>query len=105
MVLFRERHVLGGKPLFAVYRSPRRGRVTAPQKLLIDTFVATPTIRRRHRLTDDESVVILLLLLFRRLMAVEAVDTFLRVNAQLVLMDDRVLLPGVTLCALTRRAD
>ena len=42
---------------------------------------------------------------FRRLVAVEAVDALLGVDAQLVLVDDGVLLLGVALGALARRPD
>src|SRR5262249_51345473 len=54
---------------------------------------------------DDEAVVVRLVLLLGRLVAVEAVDPFAGVDAQLVLVDDGVLLLGVALGALPRRAD
>src|SRR4051812_41606116 len=83
---------------------PRSRRVAAAEVLLIDRFVAASTVAGRQLRRDHEAVMVLLRLALGRLMTVEAVDAALRVAAQLVFMDDRVLLPGMALGALARRA-
>ena len=64
----------------------------AAEEFLIDPFVAVPAISGRELGRNDKAVVLLGLLLARRCVAIQAVHLFLRVPAQLVFVDDRVLL-------------
>src|SRR5262245_61030365 len=71
---------------------PRRGRVAASQVLLVDRFMAAPAIAGRQHRGNDKAVMVPLLLARGGLMAVQAIDAFFGVSAQLELVDDRVLL-------------
>ena len=102
--LLAERDLLRGEALLSVDSGPGRRGVPAVQKLLILLIVTTPAVGGRHRFRDLEAVMVHLVLMFRRLVAVEATDTFLGVHAQFVLMDDGVLLLGVAFGALARRS-
>ena len=79
--------------------------MAAAQKLLVDIFVATPAIACGELLRDDETVMVLLLLSRRWLVAVEAVNAFPGVRAQLVLMNDGILRSRVAFRALSRGAN
>ena len=65
------------------------------QKLLIDVFVAAAAVPRGQLGGDQEAVMILFVLAGSGLMAVEAVHTFLGVQAHLVFVNHRILSPGV----------
>ena len=76
----------------------------AAQELLVDRLVTAAAVAGGQLRRDDEAVMLLLLLAGGRLMAVEAVDALLGVQAHLVLVDDRILLPLVALGAFAGRA-
>jgi hypothetical protein len=65
--------------------------VAAAQELLIDILMARAAIRRRHRHVDDKSVVVPLLLSFSHLVAIQAVQAFLRMSAHLELVHHGIL--------------
>jgi len=69
------------------------------QKLLIDVFVAAAAVPRGQLGGDHEAVMILFALAGSGLMAVEAVHTFLGVQAHLVFVNHRILSPGVAFSA------
>lgn len=69
------------------------------QKLLIDVFVAAAAVPRGQLAGDHEAVMILFVLAGSGLMAVEAVHTFLGVQAHLVFVNHRILSPGVAFSA------
>lgn len=69
--------------------------MAAAKKLLIDRFVTRPAIGRRHLSVDFEAVMRFRFLPFRRAMALQAAHMLLRMFAQFVFMDDRILLIGM----------
>ena len=77
--------------------------MAAPQVFLVDRLVTAPAIPGCQLRRNDEAVMVFLRLAVRWLMAVQAVDALLRVTAQLVLVDDRVLLLAVALGTLAGR--
>jgi hypothetical protein len=78
--------------------------MAAVEKFLIDRFVTAPAVAGRQLRRDGETVVFHPGLRGGRLVAVETIDTLLRVPAHLVLVDDRILLPRVALRAFAGRA-
>ncbi len=100
LIALRELDLFRLQPLLTEDRGPRSRRVAAPQELLVDRLVTASTVPRRQLCRDDETVMVFFCLTVSRLMTVEAVDALLRVPAQLVLVDDRVLLLAVALRAL-----
>ena len=72
------------------------------QKLLIDVFVAAAAVPRGQLGGDHEAVMILFALAGSGLMAVEAVHTFLGVQAHLVFVNHGVLQARVALGAFSR---
>src|SRR5262249_7642737 len=95
-----ERDILGLETALAEDGRPRDGGVAAPQEFLIDGVVARAAVAGRELRDDGEAVMILTLLSGSRLMAIEAVDALSRVRAQLVFVDDRILLGRMALGAL-----
>src|SRR5262249_51215093 len=77
----------------------------AAQELLVDRRMAAAAVPRRELRHDREPVVLHALLRGRRLMAIQTIDALAGVPAQLVFVDDRVLLAGVALGALAGGAD
>ena len=70
------------------------------KELLIDPFVAGAAIARRQMSADYESVMIDFLLAGGGLVAIEAIDTLLRMSRHFVFVDHRILEPRMALCAL-----
>jgi hypothetical protein len=85
----------------------------AAQELLIDHFMAATTVGGCHGLADGETVVFLRLLVVtpitfisgHGLVAIQTIDAFLGMNTHFILMDNRVMLLGVTLCAFAAGLD
>src|SRR5579864_4214980 len=48
LILFRKINLLGGEPLLAKHRRPRRRGMTAAQKLLVDLLMTAPAIPCRQ---------------------------------------------------------
>ncbi len=90
---------------FAIHRCPRGGPVSTVGKLLILQGVATLAVGARQGFTEREAVMLHFLLAFNLLMALQAVDAFLGVDAQLIFVDHGILQPGVALRALACRLD
>ena len=105
VVLFAEGNLLGAEILVAVNRRPGRRGVAAAQELLIDRLMARAAVARRQPRGDDEAVMVLLVLPLGRLMAIEAVDLLVVVDAHLIFVDDRVVHLGMALGTLARGAD
>jgi hypothetical protein len=113
MKLLGKSHLLRGKIPIPVYRCPGWCCVPTAQELLIGHFMTATAVRCRHGLTYGESVVFLWLLILTplvfvsrcRLVAIEAIDTFLGMNTHFIFMNDGVLLVGVTLCAFAAGLD
>src|SRR5262249_25175763 len=84
-------HLLRGKSFLAAHSCPRYSGVTAAQELLVNIFMTAPAVARGQTADDGESVVRLALLPIRRLMAIEAIHTFLSVFAHFVFMHNRIL--------------
>lgn len=85
--------------------SPAWGGVAAAEKFLVDAFVAGTAVAGRKVRGDHESVMINFLLIGARLVAVEAIDAFLRVGGHFVFVHDGVLKARVTFSALSRSAN
>src|SRR5215471_5461311 len=77
--------------------------MAAALKLLINLFVTGAAIARSDARRYDEPVVLFFLLTLLRLMAVQARNSLLRVLAQLVFMDNGILLVGVAFRAFACR--
>jgi hypothetical protein len=75
----------------------------AVQEFLVNAFMAVPAVSGRELGRDHEAVVLLGLLLASRPVAVQAVHLFLRMPAQLVFVDHRILLVVVAFGAFARR--
>ncbi len=95
MELLAEGDLLRRQVFVTVDGGPGRRGVTAAQELLVDRFVAGSAVGGRHAVGDDEAVMVVAFLTAGRLMALQAVDLLACMNAQLVLVDDRVLQVGV----------
>src|SRR5262245_51756374 len=104
LIALRELDLFWLETRLTVDRGPRRRRMPAAEKLLIDRLVTAAAVASRQLRRERESVMILLALPLRRLMTVKTVHALLGVRAHLVLVDDGVLLRCVTLGALPRRA-
>ena len=100
--LFAEGNLLGTQAFLTVDGGPTRGGVAAAEEFLIDAFVAGAAIAGGQVSTDNESMVIDLLLAGAGLVAVEAIDVFLRVGGHFVFMHNRILQARVALSALSR---
>ena len=79
--------------------------MSAAHELLIDLFVTRAAVGGRHSRGDDETVMVLAMLSRRRLVALQAINLALGVNAQLVFVDDGILLIGMAFGALARSPD
>ena len=79
--------------------------MTAAQELFIDCFMAGAAIRRCDPRIDDKTIVIRAALAHGHLMAIQAGDAFLRVLAQLKLVDDGILQVPMALGALAARTN
>jgi hypothetical protein len=75
------------------------------KKLPILQLVTALAIGRRHLLANCEAMVIATFLVLGRLMAIQATDALLSMDAQLVLVHDRMLLLGMALGTFPRCAD
>src|SRR5215813_7927201 len=95
-------HLFRSKCFVSAYRSPRYGSVATAQKLLINILVTAPTVACGQTADNGESVVVFAFLSICRLMAIEAIDSFLRVLAHFVFMDDRILRTRVAIGTLSR---
>src|SRR6185369_1762521 len=104
LVSFSKIYLLRSKWFVTADRGPRHCRVTAAQKLLINVFMAAAAVAGRKAANDGESVVFFTLLSFPRLMAIEAIDAFLRVLAHFVFMNNRILRARMALGAFSRSA-
>jgi len=103
LVSFGEANLLGLESLLAIDCCPGDCRVTTSEKFLINAFVATAAITGCKFGHDYEAVMLLTVLILCRLVAIEAIDALLRMQAQFVFVDYRKLLPDVTLSALATR--
>lgn len=72
----------------------------AMQELLVNGFMAGAAVCRCHRSVDHEPVVIHPFLALRDLVAIQAIEPFLRVGAHLKFVHDRVLSVQMALRAL-----
>jgi len=105
LIGLREIHLLGREPLFSIDGSPCRSSVAAVQELLVDRFVAAPTIAGCEFGGDHESVMIFLLLTLRGLVTLKAVNALTGMCAHLVLVNDRILCALMTLGTFAGGAD
>jgi hypothetical protein len=103
--LFAKGNLFRAQALFTVNGSPTGGGVATAKELLVDTLVAGTAVPSRQMSTDHESVMIDFLLTGSGLMAVEAIHTLLRMRRHFVLMNHRILEPGMALRALAGGAD
>src|SRR5215470_1981376 len=78
------------------HRSPRDRGMAAFEELLINIFMAAPAISCRQAGNDGKSVVFFPFLSLRRLVAVEAINALLRMLAQFVFVNNRILRARVT---------
>ena len=79
--------------------------MAAAQELLVNRLKTAPAVPRREPGRNDKPVMVLLLLALSGLMALEAVDALLRVQADLVLVHHGELLLDVALGAFAGRAN
>jgi len=105
LIAFRELHLRRGEPGLSVDRRPRGRGMPAPEKFLIDRLVTAPAVAGGERRRDDETMMLVAALSVGGLVAIQAVDALLRVDADLVLVNHRVLLLGVAFGAFPGRAN
>ena len=77
--------------------------MAAAEELLVNGFVADPTICRCHGRVDDKSVVVRCRLTVCNLVAIEAIQALFRMGAQLEFVDYRKLRVAMALRALAAR--
>src|SRR6478752_9770853 len=92
LIGLRQVHHLRSESFFPIHRRPGGRGMAAMEELLVDLLVATAAISggqagRRNR----EAMMVFLLLALCRLMTVQTVHAFLRMLAQFVFVNDRVL--------------
>src|SRR6185437_1613393 len=100
LIRLRKLYLFRTQSLLAVDRSPRRPSMAATQKLLVDILVTAAAVAGRQFGRDDEPVMFLFLLSGRWLMTVEAIHTFLSMQAHLVFVHYGILNSRVAFCAL-----
>jgi hypothetical protein len=79
--------------------------MAATQKLLVDILVTAAAVAGRQFGRDDEPVMFLFLLSGRWLMTIEAIHTFLSMQAHLVFVHYGILNSRVAFCALAASTD
>src|SRR5262249_3054578 len=94
-------HLLRSECFLSSHRSPRHSGMPAVQELLIDVFVAAAAVARGEGANDGKSVVRLPFLSIRRLVAIQTIDPFLRVFANFVFVNNRILRARVAISALS----
>ncbi len=106
LIRLREVHLLGGQALLTINRRPRRGRVAAVEKLLVNLLVTTAAVASGEPdCSDNKAVVIFLLLIRCWLVTLQAVHAFLGMPAHLIFMNDGVLRALMALGTLSRGAN
>jgi hypothetical protein len=103
--LFAKGNLFGSEALFSLHCCPAGSGVATAKELLIDPFMTGATVASRQVSTDNESVVIDFLLTRGRLMAIQAIDAFLRMSGHLIFVNDRVLETRMALSALPGSAN
>src|SRR5262249_9160313 len=104
LIALRQLDLLRLQTGLAVHRGPRRRRMAAAKKLLIDRLVAASAVSGAQPLRPPPTPGRASLLPVGRLMATQAVDASLRVPVHLELVHDGILLLRVALGAFACRA-
>lgn len=78
--------------------------MAAAQEFLVLVFMAGPAIPRGEVITDDKPMMVDSFLSWRRLVTIQAIHTLCRVSRHFIFVNDRILKPRMTLCALARSA-